>query len=35
MKALSLAETHVSAEEKKAIQELLSIISAEEKQFMT
>jgi hypothetical protein len=32
MKALSLAETYVSEEEQRFIQELLSVISAEEKQ---
>ncbi|XP_052031621.1 zinc finger MYND domain-containing protein 12 isoform X2 [Apodemus sylvaticus] len=35
MKALSLAETYGSGEEQRAIQELLNVISAEEKQFMT
>ncbi|GAB1288849.1 Zinc finger, MYND domain-containing 12 [Apodemus speciosus] len=35
MKALSLAETYVSEEEQRVIQELLSVISAEEKQLMT
>lgn len=34
MKALNLAETHVSEEEQRVIQELLSVISAEEKQLM-